>query len=359
MVVFRRSSDGRWVARVTRAGRRKDFYGSTRAEARAKAEAFLRDLGGRPLPQPGQRTFQNLLEAFLEAADLRPRTRADYEAVVRRYLQPLMDRRLASIEALDLLHVLQPLRNRPRTAQLAFRVVHRVLGFAVRCGYLTSNPADRVDPPRYQARRRAVWTEAGLRAFLRTAEGHPLGPLFLLLAGTGLRWSEAAGLAWKDLDLEAGLVRVERSLHRVRGEWVTTPPKTAAGARTVALPAQVAEVLRKHRRKALEAALACGHGWSEDRLVFCRPDGQPLHHRSVLEAFRRLCQKAGVENIGLHGLRHLHASALLEAGLGAPQVARRLGHAGPGVTLAVYGHPVGEDRRAAEVLQRLLAEGRR
>jgi integrase len=202
-----------------------------------------------------------------------------------------------------------------------------------------------------------VWTEAELRAFLRAAEGHPLGPLFLLLAGTGLRWCEAAGLAWKDLDLEAGLVRVERSLHRVRGQWVTTPPKTASGARTVALPAQVAEVLRKHRRKALESALACGQGWSEDRLVFCRASGQPLHHRRVLEAFRRLCHKAGVENIGLHGLRHAHASFLLEAGLGAPQVARRMGHAGPGVTLAVYGHPVAEDRRAAEAIERLLARG--
>jgi integrase len=109
----------------------------------------------------------------------------------------------------------------------------------------------------------------------------------------------------------------------------------------------------------VEAALASGRAWQEDGLVFCRADGQPLHHRRVLEAFRRLCSRAGVENIGLHGLRHLHASALLEAGLGAPQVARRLGHAGPGVTLVVYGHPVAEDRRAAEVLERLLAEARR
>ena len=358
MVVFRRK-DGRWVARVTRAGRRKDFYGSTRAEARAKAEAFLRDLGGRPLPQPGQRTLQDLFQAFLETTDLRPRTRADYEAVVRRYLQPLMDRRLASIEALDLLHVLQPLRGRPRTAQLAFRVVHRVLGFAVRCGYLTSNPADRVDPPRYQARRRAVWTEAGLRAFLRAAEGHPLGPLFLLLAGTGLRWCEAAGLAWKDLDLEAGLVRVERSLHRVLGQWVTTPPKTASGARTISLPAQVVQALRRHRLRALEAALREGRPWSEEDLVFCSASGTPLHHRRALEALRKVCRRAGVPEVGLHGLRHQHASLLIAQGVPLPDVARRLGHSGTFVTASVYSHALGKDREAAELVERLLAEGRR
>jgi integrase len=359
MVVFRRSTDGRWVARVTRAGRRRDFYGSTRAEARAKAEAFLRDLGGRPLPQPGQRTLQDVFQAFLETADLRPRTRADYEAVVRRYLQPLMDRRLASIEALDLLHVLQPLRNRPRTAQLAFRVVHRVLGFAARCGYLADNPADRVEVPRYQARRRAVWTASELRAFLRAAEDHPLGPLFLLLAGTGLRWSEAAGLAWKDLDLEAGLVRVERSLHRVRGQWATTPPKTASGARTISLPAQVVQALRRHRLRALEAALREGRPWSEEDLVFCSASGTPLHHRRALEALRKVCRRAGVPEVGLHGLRHQHTSLLIAQGVPLPDVARRLGHASPAITASVYSHALGEDRKAAEVLEMVLTKGRR
>ena len=358
MVVFKRK-DGRWVARVTRAGRRRDFFGRTRRAAVEKAQAFLKDLGGRPLPQPGQRTFQDLFQAFLEATDLRPRTRADYEATARRYLGPLMGRRLSHLEALDLLEVLQPLRDRPRAALKAYRLAHRVLGFGVRAGYLTSNPADRVDVPRYQARRRPVWSEDGLRAFLRAAEGHPLEPLFLLLAGAGLRWSEAAALRWCDLDLEASAVRVERALHRVGGRWVTTPPKTASGARTVTLPAQVVQALRRHRRQALQQALATGQGWSEDRLVFCRPDGSPLHHRRVLEAFRRLCRKAGLENIGLHGLRHLHASALLSSGLGLADVSRRLGHASPAVTAAVYSHALGQDRRAAEVLERLLGEGRR
>jgi integrase len=278
MVVFRRA-DRRWVARVTRGGKRKDFYGRTRRAAVEKAQAFLRALGTGPLPQPGRRTFQDLFEAFLLATDLRPRTRADYEEVARRHLGPLMGRRLASLEPLDLLEVLQPLRDRPRTCLKAYRLVHRIMGFGARCGYLADNPADRVEVPRYQARRRAVWTEAELRAFLRAAEDHPLGPLFLLLAGTGLRWSEAAGLAWKDLDLEAGLVRVERSLHRVRGQWVTTPPKTASGARTITLPPQVVQALRRHRRHAVEAALATGRPWQEDGLVFCRADGQPLHHR--------------------------------------------------------------------------------
>jgi integrase len=204
-----------------------------------------------------------------------------------------------------------------------------------------------------------VWTEAELRAFLRAAESHPLGPLFLLLAGTGLRWSEAAGLAWKDLDMEAGLVRVERSLHRVRGQWVTTPPKTASGARTISLPPQVVQALRQHRLRALETALREGRPWSEEGLVFCTEDGAPLHHRRVLEAFRKVCRRAGVPEVGLHALRHQHASLLIAQGVPLPDVAQRLGHTTPAVTASIYAHALAEDRRAAEVLENLLTEGRR
>ena len=144
--MFRRK-DGRWVARVTRAGRRRDFFGRTRRAAVEKAQAFL------------------------EATALRPRTRADYEATARRYLGSLMGRRLSHLEALDVLEVLQPLRSRPRAALKAYRLIHRVLGFAVRCGCLGANPADRVDPPGYQTRRRAVWSEEQLRPFLPASTG--------------------------------------------------------------------------------------------------------------------------------------------------------------------------------------------
>jgi integrase len=109
----------------------------------------------------------------------------------------------------------------------------------------------------------------------------------------------------------------------------------------------------------MEAALASGRPWQEDGLVFCRADGQPLHHRRVLEAFRRLCSRAGVENIGLHGLRHLHASVLLTSGLGLAEVSKRMGHASPAITASVYSHAIGEDRKAAQVLEKLLAEARR
>jgi integrase len=358
VTIFQRR-DGRWVARVQRAGRRKDLYARSEAEARRKAEAYLAALGQRPLPQPGRRTVQDLLQAFLASTGLRPKTAAWYADLARRHLGPVLRRRLADLEPLDVLAVLQPLRDRPRTAQAVYRLLHRVLAFAVRCGYLSSNPAASIEPPRYRPARRAVWTQEQLAAFLRAAEGYRLRPLFLLLATTGLRLSEALALTWAQVDLKTGTVRVERGVHRVRGAWVFTEPKTRAGSRIVSLPPSVLEVLKRARRQAMEEGLRSGRGFSEDQLIFTGRSGQPLHQRQVLEALRKLAARAGLPYPGgLHALRHLHASLLLAGGAPLPEVARRLGHSTPAVTASVYSHALREDRHLAEAVERTLQEVR-
>ena len=353
MTVFQRR-DGRWQATVCVLGRRKTFYGRTEAQARRRAEEFLRRLGTRPLPNPGRRTVQDVLKTLLRTADLRPRTRADYEDTARRYLGPLMRTRLTHLEPLAVLGVLEGLPA--RTALKAYRLLHRVLGYAVQLGYLADNPMDRIAPPRYQPHRKQPWTPEEASRFLQAASSHPLGPLFLLLATTGLRVSEALALRWCALDLAAGLLRVERSVHRVRRAWVFTPPKTRAGQRTVALPQQVVAALRALRRAAVEEALRTGSGFSEEALVF-NQDGQPLQHRKVWEAMRLIARQVGVRPSSPHQLRHLHASALLSQGVGLAEVARRLGHASPAVTAAVYGHALREDRELAETGARFLGLG--
>jgi integrase len=266
--------------------------------------------------------------------------------------------RIARIDPVMILELLRPLRDRPRTCLKTFGQVRRVLGFAVRSGYLSSNPAASIEPPRYRPARRAVWSPEELGRFLEAVRDHRLGPLFWLLSTTGLRASEALALRWSDVDLRANTVRVERTLHRVRGAWVFQPPKTAAGCRTVALPAAAVEALRQHRRAAVEQALRSGRGFSEDQLVFCGRKGDPLHQRQVLAAFRRLAQRAGLPPITLHGLRHTHASLLLAQGIELPMVARRLGHSTPAVTAAIYSHALRSDQHLAEAVERTLQEVR-
>jgi integrase len=79
-----------------------------------------------------------------------------------------------------------------------------------------------------------------------------------------------------------------------------------------------------------------------------RPDG-------ATRRWERLREKAGLDDVRLHDLRHFVATQLLGAAVDPRTVAGRLGHANPAVTMAVYGHFLPEkDRDAADFLDGLL-----
>lgn len=77
--------------------------------------------------------------------------------------------------------------------------------------------------------------------------------------------------------------------------------------------------------------------------MFTREDGSLIRPDSVGQRLACLCEraiKAGelATKIGLHGLRHTHATLALEANVSVKVVSERLGHASPAFTMAVYQH---------------------
>jgi integrase len=70
--------------------------------------------------------------------------------------------------------------------------------------------------------------------------------LVLVAAFGGLRWGELAGLRRKRIDLEADTVTVAEQLVEVNGTFSIGPPKSAAGRRTVTLPAAMVAALAEH-----------------------------------------------------------------------------------------------------------------
>ena len=79
-------------------------------------------------------------------------------------------------------------------------------------------------------------------------------------------------------------------------------------------------------------------GFTDHGLVFCRPDGGPLHPERFSRMFDREIAKTELPRIRLHDLRHSWASLALSAGVHPKVVQERLGHASIGITLDVYSH---------------------
>jgi integrase len=197
-----------------------------------------------------------------------------------------------------------------------------------------------------------------LRAFLGHARQDRLSALWLLVATTGMRRAELAGLRWIDADLAAARLFPRRPRVVVNYVGHESEPKTRMGKRSLALDPATPAALQEHKARQDKERAEVGAAWMDSGLVFTRPDGAPLHPDLITDWFRRLARAAGLPPIRLHDVRHSYASAPLAAGIPAKVVSERLGHATIAVTLDVYGHVIpGVDAAAANAVASLILDG--
>jgi integrase len=246
-----------------------------------------------------------------------------------------------------------------RTVGHIHRIVHRALGHAVQWGLLRQNPTDAVDPPRVADTEIEILQPEHLQTILNKLRGRSIYPIAALAVATGMRRGELLALRWKDVDIDASRLRVERSVEQTKSGLAFKSPKTKHGRRTIALPASTVTELRSHWKAQQEQRIALGRGKSSpDDLVFPTWDGHTRSPNALTKEWSVL-----MDNLGLvatfHSLRHTHASQLIASGLDVITISRRLGHGSPSITLGVYGHLFpNTDDRAAEIMEASFLKGR-
>ena len=167
---------------------------------------------------------------------------------------------------------------------------------------------------------------------LKAAEASRYHPALVLIASTGLRKGEALALRWDRVDLDAGTLKVAATIARVNRALTITEPKTARSRRTVPLSPAVVAMLRKHRATQKADRLRAGNQWRDTGLVFTTELGGAVDPRNLLRVIEAAAKTAGVENVGVHTLRHSAAVAWLEAGVHIKAVADLLGHSSIAIT---------------------------
>jgi len=177
-------------------------------------------------------------------------------------------------------------------------------------------------------------------AILSEARSSRWGLAILLAAHTGMRAGEILALKWEDIDWESGTLEVKRTVIYKTGSGVSIQdhPKTPSSRRTVVLDDYLLRLLRQHRRQQAEERLRLGPRWEDHGLVFPREDGRPANPSRLQEAIWRIRRRVDIPWLRLHDLRHAHASHLLAAGWSPADVAERLGHSTPAITMSIYAH---------------------
>jgi integrase len=216
----------------------------------------------------------------------------------------------------------------PSAVRQTYLALSGVMKFAIRDGRLARNPCDDVRLPRLVKRRHGYLSHERVAALV--AELGDQGDVVDLLAYTGLRWGETAGLRVGRLDLTRLRLEVVEAVSEPRGQLVWGTPKTHE-RRSVPFPSLLVEPL----------AARCG-GKGRDDLVFTGADGGVLRGTNFRPRFfdpavRRLReQDPEFPHITMHDLRHTAASLAISAGANVKAVQRMLGHASAAMTLDVY-----------------------
>ena len=360
--IYRRA-DGRWAATVTEAdGGRKTYYGKTRAAVGQRLTGALKgEQDGTPSVNERKLVGAYLTE-WLESAQpsLRPRTFARYEQYVRIHAMPALGRlklaRLAPAHLAKLYAARLAAGSSPATVVHLHRVMHRALKQAVRWGACIRNVAELVTPPRVPHHEMRSLAPDQARAFLAAAAGDHLEALYVLAVTTGMRQGELLGLRWRDLDLEAGSVRVQTSLQRTPHGFELAEPKTARSRRQIMLGEAARAALRRRRLQQELDRRVAGDVWTNhEGLVFTNPLGE--NALGVLRtSFPALFAQAGVQPVRFHDLRHSAASLLLSQGVHPKVVSEMLGHSTIAITLDLYSHVTPTmQREAAAVMDQVLA----
>lgn len=165
--------------------------------------------------------------------------------------------------------------------------------------------------------------------------------LLLLIAKTGMRFSEAIALTPKDFDLSHQMLSVSKTWD-YKGNGGFMPTKNQSSVRKIPLDwltvIQFAGLIQN---------------LPEDQPIFVR---NKIYSSTINDRLAKHCKNAGIPIITVHGLRHTHASMLLFAGVSIASVARRLGHSNITTTQKTYLHIIQElESKDVDIIMRSLS----
>lgn len=340
-------------------GKRRTVSGGTFRTKREAQEKLAEGIVEGPAVKAKGTLGEFLAEEWLPSKNrLAPATRLQYEWACEHITKRIGAVRLSALTPRHVQEFNEQLRVAglsSRSQQIMGKSLRNALSMAVQRRYLQRSPADGVPIATGQRISEInFWTSREAQTFL----SHPdvladrLRPCWFFALSTGLRRGELCALRWQDVNLAGKRITV-RQAARIDGYAVSVgPPKTKAAVRTVGLNAETVRVLTEWTDAQRDELARVG---VKPTFVFSEADGTMIHPQTLALRFTAVSERAEMKVIGLHGLRHTHATLALEAGVPLKVLSERLGHGSIQITADTYQHATEHlQHDAAEAIGALL-----
>ncbi len=365
--VYKDVTRGLWICQTsytdpnTGLPKRKKFSGKLKKVAVAKGDEFLKGLNNGLLPTAGKVTTGEWVTQWLNEyckQRVRPRTWEKYKSCFNCYIMPeFKDILLKDLRGIDVQKHFNTLLVDGRvngkglsssTVRGTRRYFTMCIDSAIKNGLLTKNVVKDTEPPKLKKKEICILSKEQIDALIGQAKliknefMQKVVPAIIQLAlHTGMRQGEVFGVKWEDIHLKVGCIYIQRSLAYIVGEgYISQDPKTKSSKRKIVLMPEDVEMLKEYKIWQDEYALMLCNKYINRGLVFSNTYGSPLDTGNfVSRYFKTLLGKAGIDdNFTFHGLRHTHATLLLQKGVNPKVIQERLGHSNIGTTLDIYSH---------------------
>lgn len=289
-------------------------------QARGKASEINSDIAKGLNPSEVKRgrkaelTFTNLFSEYLERHSKRnKKTWAEDESQFKTYLaKPLGNKKLSVIDRRDIamIHSNITKAGHATTANRVKALVSSVFGWAISAGLWHANPATGIKLNKEQSRDRFLQGDELPRFFqaLADEQNDTMRDYFLLSLLTGARRANVLAIRWSDVNLD-------------RAEWRIKETKNGT-PQTVTLSPEAVEVLRNRK--------------PSDDAVFVFPgNGTTGHLMEPKKGWKRILERAGIDNLRIHDLRRTLGSWQAKTGASLAIIGKSLNHKNQNTT-AIY-----------------------
>ena len=321
------------------------IYG-VRRQAERRLTEIEHDILGNRYVEPTEMTLAEYLDHWVRnyaEIAVRPRTLKGYHSIIRSHLKKnfgsVKVKHLTASQVQEYYAMCIRAGLSAHTVTHIHRLLSHTLKQAVRWNMLQRNVLEDVTPPSRKRPEIRILTNEEIDILLDEAKGADCFLPIHLGFFTGMRRSEILGLQFRDVNLEARILRVTRTMVDITGDQAhIDEPKSRQSKRTITLREVTVDLLRSHYRTHAARMKDLGKRLTGPTQLCLRADGGVLTPDALSKAFRKTADRCGFEGVRFHDLRHTHASLLLAAGVPIHVVQARLGHASIQTTIDVYGH---------------------
>ena len=219
---------------------------------------------------------------------------------------------------------------------------------------IDENPCKRVKAPSKKADVNALQMEDIYKIMERLPEYTDIrAKMFVLLAlNTGVREAEAAGLEWRDIDLDNHILHIRRTSQYIPGQgMIESTPKSSSSVRDIPISdALITELMNYHHWQSEQidklGDIYEGNLGDKARL-FTTFEGRPVYDSTLRKWLTKFLEWCDVPRVTVHGLRHTFASVLIANGTDPRTAADLMGHTSPALVMNTYANPQNEAKKRA------------